>query len=260
MLHRPVPPGPPAQLKTVDRCLVLLGLFTPETPEWTPSMAAAALGIPRSVAHRLLATLGARGFLTQDRERGRYRPGLRLIALGLLAQRVHGFEVVRPALRHLAETTGLSVFMTVMEGDTAATVEKVETEGSSVRLTLEVGARSPLHAGASQRVLLAHLPTARQLAHLAHPLQQCTAATLVEPGALRTTLAAIRSRGYDFTVGELTPGVAALAVPLFAPGGLLVASLSVAGPAERVPPEAVSRLLPALQAAAREIEACLREG
>jgi DNA-binding IclR family transcriptional regulator len=254
-----MPAEAPGPLRTVDRCLRLLGLFTPEAPAWTPSAAAQALGIPRSVAHRLLATLAARGFLAQDGARGRYRPGLRLIALGMLAQRVHGFEVVRPLLRELARATGQSVFVTTLDGDSAVTVEKVEAEGGSIRLTLEVGARSPLHAGASQRVLLAHLPPQRREAYLAQPLEKCTPATLTEPGALRRTLDAIRARGYDFTVGELTPEVAALAVPLLAPGDLAVASLSVAGPAERLPAAAIPRLLPAVHATARAIEAHLRD-
>ena len=41
-----------------------------------------ALGMPKSSAHRVLAALGRRGLVEKD-ERGRYRPGIGLIALGL---------------------------------------------------------------------------------------------------------------------------------------------------------------------------------
>jgi IclR family acetate operon transcriptional repressor len=241
-------------LRTVDRCLQMLSLFSASAPEWSPARAAAALGIPRSVAQRLLATLAGRGFLAQDPETRRYRLGSRLIALGLLAQRSYGFAPVRPVLRRLADATGESVFVTVVEGDVGATVEKVERGDSAVRLTLDVGARSPLHAGASQRVLLAYLPPAEQEQYLAEPLPAFTPHTPTDPAVLREHLALVRARGYDYSVGELTPGVAALAVPLFAAGGILLGSLSLAGPAERFPPEAAERALPQLRAAAAAVE------
>src|SRR5262245_49342335 len=44
-----------------------------------------ALGLPKSSAHRLLASLVRRGLVQQD-ERGGYEPGVGLLALGLGAQ------------------------------------------------------------------------------------------------------------------------------------------------------------------------------
>ena len=41
-----------------------------------------ALGLPKSSTHRLLTALGRRGLVEKD-DRGRYRPGIGLIALGL---------------------------------------------------------------------------------------------------------------------------------------------------------------------------------
>ena len=40
------------------------------------------LGLPKSSAHRLLTALSRRGLVERD-ERGRYQPGLALVALGL---------------------------------------------------------------------------------------------------------------------------------------------------------------------------------
>jgi DNA-binding IclR family transcriptional regulator len=51
------------------------------------SQLAAELGVARSTAHRVLATLQAHGFALQARHHGGYRPGPHLIEIGFAALR-----------------------------------------------------------------------------------------------------------------------------------------------------------------------------
>jgi IclR family transcriptional regulator, acetate operon repressor len=70
------------------------------------SDAAEALGVALSTAHRLLVALRERGFVSQDRPHGAYRPGRALVEIGLAAiGRLDIRRVSRPVLEELRDTT-----------------------------------------------------------------------------------------------------------------------------------------------------------
>ena len=61
---------------------------------WLPvASVARRLGVAKSTAHRLLQTLGSRGFVEQDGHSGQYRLGIHIYELGALA-------LARNELRH----------------------------------------------------------------------------------------------------------------------------------------------------------------
>ena len=65
------------------------------------------LGVDKSTAHRLLATLAGRGYARLNPHTQRYQLGLRLVGLGAVAARgVDVTEVARPALESLRDDTG----------------------------------------------------------------------------------------------------------------------------------------------------------
>lgn len=125
-------------------------------------------------------------------------------------------------------------------------------EQSPLRLTLPVGTPWPLHAGASNRVLLAFLPPPQREEILRQPLRRITPRTITDPARLRRELDRVRRRGFAYSVGELTPGVAAVAVPVLAQGRLL-GGLTVAGPEARLTPGRVPGIVRRLQAAAKAL-------
>jgi DNA-binding IclR family transcriptional regulator len=70
-----------------------------------------ALGLPKSSAHRLLTSLSKRGLVQRD-ERGRYAPGLGLVALGLGAvDRDPLVAAARGVLQSEATALGETVFL-----------------------------------------------------------------------------------------------------------------------------------------------------
>jgi DNA-binding IclR family transcriptional regulator len=77
--------------------------------------------------------------------------------------------------------------------------------------------------------------------------------------SLRRELAAVREAGVVVTHGELDPGVSGVAAPVLAPGGRPVAAVTLAGPTDRVGPQA-DRLSQAVREAARAIERALPGG
>lgn len=251
---------PQPELQSVDRALALLELFSPARPRLGVAQVAGELGIGKSTAHRLLSTLAARGYLLYDRDTRLYRLGLAVVRLAHAALAAFDLrEVARPHLRWLALETGESAFLLVEREGSAVVLESVESE-QPLKLTLPAGLPWPLHAGASNKVLLAYLPEDRIERYLAGPLPRVTERTQVDPDRLRTELAAIRRRGYAYSDSELTPGVAAFAVPVIA-GGQLLGAVAVAGPTVRFTAARRPEILAAVQRAAAAVgrEAGARE-
>jgi DNA-binding IclR family transcriptional regulator len=240
----------------VERALALLGLFDDGRRAVALPEVAALLRLPRSTAHRLLASLEGGGLLVYDRRAREYRLSLRVARLGEIARRSIDLRAVaRRHLERLVRETGESAFLLVVQ-DASAIVIDVEESGHPLKLTLPVGRPWPLHAGASNRVMLAYLPPDQVAAYLARPLEQVTPRTITDPAVLAAELEATRQRGYAYSTGELTPDVAGVAVPILA-DGLLVGGLSVAGPASRLREDRVGAIAAALQAAAAGIARAL---
>jgi len=247
---------PNSQLKTVDRALQVLLQFSSHHPEWSTGELAQALGLHRSIVYRILETLQRRGFVTQV-ERGRFRLGLKLVELGnVVLSGIDLRQIAHPIMVQLAQETGESVFLTVPSGDESVCIDKVDSP-QHVRVTMTIGGRYPLYAGASNKVLLAYLPAEVVDGLAGRGLAAITPDTITEPARLQEELAAIRRQGWAFSVGELTPGVAAVCVPLFDSNHAVVAGLSIAGLASRFSAERLPMLIDATLKAAGRISAQL---
>ena len=93
----------------------------------------------------------------------------------------------------------------------------------------------PLHAGASQKILLANLPITDARRVLGQPLQPLCSHTITDPDDMEAELGLIRRRGWAASCEETNPGVWGLAVGLIDDYGYSVAAIGVAGPCERKP-------------------------
>jgi len=243
----------------VERAMRLLNAFSRHQTTMDPRGAAAALGVSSSTAYRLLRSLEFGGLLVYDPESRAYRLSARVAHLGHVAlSSIDWRAMARPYLRRLKEETGETVVLLVKEGQHAVVVD-IETSDHPLRLSYPVGEPWPLHAGATNLVLLAFLADEEIEEILGQRLMRLTARTVIIPARLRRKIQLIRRRGYAYTVGELTPGVAGVAVPVHAEGRLL-GGLAVLGPQTRIPPSRVPQLVGKLRSAASAIRTDLVMG
>jgi len=198
-----------------------------------------ATGLPASSAYRILRSLVKRGWVSPTSD-GRYMLGLAFIGLtGSLRSDHWLVELSSKSMRLAAERTGETVLLTVISGQFALCVARVE--GSQlVRATLEPGTLLPLHSGASSLVLLASSQKEVIDAVLSRPLARYTEASTADPEELRSRLDAIQAAGYVVTAGEVDTGVTAIAVPVPLDTDSMVfqtvgpIGLSVVGPSDRL--------------------------
>ena len=246
-------PSSNAYLKTVDRALEILLQFSEEHPEWSSSELANVLGLHRSVVYRILSTLERRGFVTRVDQGTRFRLGFRLVELGnVVLSGLDLREIAHPVMEQLVRETKESAFLTVFSEGESVCIDRIES-GQQVRVTLSIGGRYPLHAGASNKVLLAYQPPDVVESLIASGLMRYTDRTITDPVRLKRELTTIRRQGWAFSVGELPPGVAAIAAPLRDSNGKVVAALSIAGLESRFQQDRFPMLLEKVLQAARVI-------
>jgi DNA-binding IclR family transcriptional regulator len=145
-------------------------------------------------------------------------------------------EAARPALDALMRRTGESAFLTTLAADAAAVVfiDVVETD-QLIRYTVTVGQRSPLHATANGKAILAVLPAAEREEILRTlPLKRYTDRTLTTLPALRASLDEVRATGVSVSLDEIVRGASGIAAPVYDRDGRVVGACAVGGPTDRM--------------------------
>ena len=193
---------------------------------------ASRTGLVPSTAHRLLATLTKRGYVTQSG--GRYVLGYKIgeVAGGLEHRLRRLRAVARPHLEAIQRATGETTNLVVLDGDRVVYVDQVE--GSrSVRMFTAVGTAALAHTTGSGKAIMAYGPPDAATA-LPEPLARLTPRTLVTLEALQDDFKRIRRRGYAIDNEEHEEGVACVATPVFDHTGRPCGALSVSGPTARI--------------------------
>ncbi|MQA85885.1 MAG: helix-turn-helix domain-containing protein [Streptosporangiales bacterium] len=243
-------------VQSIDRAVALLRCFTPGRPELSASEFARLTGLSTSTTHRLLSALQANGLVRQVAHR-RYELGPLVLRLShAVTARLDLRDAARPAMRRLRDLTGETVGLHVLLPNlTRAVVDQVESDQSLRRTYVGLGEPIPLNQGGPGKVLLAFLSERDREEVLARPLEAATPTTPVDPDTLRTELAAIRAQGYAISPAQRVPGINTVAVPIWDHTGRVTASISVTGPAPRLPEERLRELAaPAREAAWRVSE------
>jgi IclR family acetate operon transcriptional repressor len=212
-----------------------------------------ALDLPKSTAHRLLASLAKRGLVEQD-ARGRYQPGIALLALGLgVLEREPLVAAARALVERAAEELGETIFLSSARAGRLYVLDKQEGTGF-LRAAPRIGAEIPAHATAIGKLYLAFAPDS--LRPLESPLARYSASTICDPRALASEVEKVRARGWAGMRNEWIPDLAGIAVPIRV-GGRLLGALAAAGPTSHFDGAHEEVFRSALLASARAIEARL---
>lgn len=236
----------------VDRCVAVVDAV--QHGARSQAAVAAATGLPRTTAHRLLNSLEQHGLIEQIGGWG-YRLGPRLLQIaGAAMQEPSLRAVAHPVLERLAEITGESAQLYVRSLEGRICVDGVQSS-NELRTFVQIGAELPVWAGSAGKVFMAWTaePARSELVARARAI---TPETPVG-GRLRQQLATARRRGWASSAGERERGVGSLSVPVLGRHEELIAVVSISGPTSRVSRIGAKRYAPAVIAAANEIEAAL---
>jgi DNA-binding IclR family transcriptional regulator len=221
-------------LHTIEKAGEVLALFDREHAEWGVREVAETLGLAKSSAHDLLASLAHVGLLGKTEE-GRYRLGWRLVTLSetLLATTELRCEA-RPILEELAAQYQETIHLAVLDDTKVVYVDKLEGK-QAVRVELtSLGMRLYPHCTALGKVLLAYRPEADVKRMIkTNGLPRFTPNTITDEGELEQSLTQIRKQGYAYDLEEILPDLCCVGAPIYNYTGHVIAAISMSIPAYR---------------------------
>jgi DNA-binding IclR family transcriptional regulator len=186
----PAPNGAPGS-QTLARGLAALQLVAAAPSGLTAQQVADDIGVHRTIAYRLLATLSQFRLVAKG-EDGRYRSAAALAVLGASFDN-NVRQLSQSTLRALADELGSTVSLLVAEGDQQVAIAVIVPTNVYYQLSFHEGSRYPLDRGAAGVALLASMPP--------------------RPGE-RELVPVARQQGWVITHGEVEPNTFGLAVPV----------------------------------------------
>lgn len=227
--------APRGGVQSIDRAVAILRCFDARRPDLRISDIARMTGLSTSTTHRLLVAMQTNRLVRQTSDR-RY-------GLGPLLVQLARSGALPATLRDAAMP-----FMTVLRDDVDETValhellptgervviDQVESHHELRRTYTDIGVPIPMPQGAPGKAILSVLPLDRQEQWLSRSIPAVTPHTITDPDTLRHQLSEARERGYAGSDAERTPGIRAVAAPLFDHTGEVVGALGLSVPEIRM--------------------------
>lgn len=224
-------------LKSLNKVAAILDCFSTTHRAMSLADICKQTGYPRSTTHRLLASMREVGLLDQDRERERYRLGIRLFAYGnIVLANMDLHREARPYAEALGRMTGLSVHLAVFGGERAVVIHRAEPAPGGLT-PLNLLENAPVHCTSIGKAILAYQPEPILERVIEAGLPRYTDSTITTGEALRRELETVRKRGYAIDNGEHQPGLRCIGAPIHDQFGRVFASISATGSAMQSPAE-----------------------
>lgn len=219
-----------SQVPAASQALALLKALAERGPS-TASALARTIDAPRSTTYHLLAVLREDGFVVHFAEQRRWSLGPTAFSVGQAYLRHDPREeVARPVLQGLAEATGETAHLGVLQGTEVLYLlkEAPARRATAPTLITAVGVRLPAATTASGRCMLAQLTHDQVRAVMSTPSAfiSRTGRGPQSLSALRRVLAEERRKGWSHEDGEVVPGYASVAAAV-KENGRPVASISI---------------------------------
>lgn len=243
------------KVQSLERALRILECFTLDKPELFLGEIAEKSSLSKSTVHRLLATMVLCGYVKQNEENQKYSLSLKLFRLGSIvggniSLRSVALSYMKQLCSEISETVGLSI----ADDDYRVCIEMVES-AEVVRNFIKVGQRVPLCQGASSMVLLAYMPEHRKR-QIIDQSEREGQLLLPKPELLDRLEQIVRHR-YGTSVNDRIPGAFSVSAPVFDHRGHLAASLTAAGPVQRLTDHRMQFLIEKVKQSAHQISVAM---
>lgn len=244
-------------VQSFARGLQVIRSFSAGAPRQTLSEVAAASGLTRAGARRILLTLQTLGYVGSDGKLFALTPRILDLGFAYLSS-MPIWNRAEPVMETLVQQVQESCSAAVLDATDIVYVMRVPTH-KIMRISLGVGSRLPAYCTSMGRLLLADLDDDEVRARLeASALEAFTRHTLTDIDALFAKVVQARRQRWCLVNQELEEGLISIAAPIVDRAGRMVAALNISGQANRTSAKVMQEtMLPALLAAAAEVSRLL---
>lgn len=187
-----------------------------------------------SAIYNMLNTLKECSIIEQNKTTKKFKLGLKLWQIGLLAyDQNHISVIIMPYLKKLKDLAGETANLTIIKNDKIVYIAQEESD-RLVKMFTEKGAVAPLHCTAGRKVLLAYKSKKTQELILNRiKLDKYTCKTIVNKKELIKEINRINKDGYGFDNEERELGVSCIGAPIFDLSNKAIACITISGPTAR---------------------------
>jgi len=234
-------------VQTIKRSALILDLLGQSSQGISIRDLSAKIKLPKGTTHRLLSSLAYFGYARQDPRTRNYFLGLKFVELGqTLLSQLDLRREAEPFLRDLAERTGETIHLVILDRNEIVYIDKVETDQnpSGLKMASRIGLRNPAHSSAVGKMILASFSEEELQAFFKEKsLVKRTENTITDPILLREHLRIVRKQGYAVDDEENEKGIRCVAAPIYNEIGKTVAAISITAPAFRVTKKTIQETL-----------------
>ena len=244
-------------VQSFARGLQVIRSFSEKAPRQTLSDVAAATGLTRAGARRILLTLQTLGYVASDGKLFALTPRILDLGFAYLSS-MPIWNRAEPVMETLVQQVQESCSAAVLDGTDIVYVLRVSTH-KIMRISLGVGSRLPAWCTSMGRLLLSELDELALRERLeASGIEALTRHTLTDIDALMAKVQQARRQRWCLVNQELEEGLISIAAPIVDRSGRMVAALNISGQANRTSAKVMQEtMLPPLVAAADEISRML---
>lgn len=246
-------------VQSFARGLSVIRSFDADRPAQTLSDVAAATGLTRAGARRILLTLHTLGYVEADGRLFRLTPKILELGFTYLTS-LPFWNLAEPVLEDLSAAVHESASAAVLDGTDIVYVLRVPMQ-KIMTINLSIGSRLPAYCSSMGRMLLSALDDAELDARLAaSALQRRTPQTRVDVAELKAELVRVRQQGWAIVDQELEAGLISLSAPIRNRQGRVIAAMNISGNAQRKnPTQMIDEFLTPLLNAAAQVSALVAQ-
>lgn len=237
---------------SVDRLLDLIEELS-QREAWELTELSSRLGLPKTTVHRFLLTLLDRGYVVQERGRGRYSLSLKLYSVASrMVEQTGIISIARPFEEHLRDALGETVNLTVPSGSSMLVIDK-RVSPQPLRQDIRLGSLFSIPFSASGRIYFAYADEEARARVMADIRLSSDQKALERMQTLLTEVETLKKQGFETDNLEQFEGIRCIAAPIFDASGMVCAVISVSVPIVRFSPEFANQAKLEVCAAARSI-------
>jgi IclR family transcriptional regulator, pca regulon regulatory protein len=224
----------PDFIEALARGLDVIRAFQPRQPVMSLAAVAAAAGLARPTARRMLLTLSDLGYVRAVD--GGFELTPRVLDLGMSYVLSKGlWDIARPHMEALVAQTHESSSIAELDGSDIVYVARVAVP-KIIALAVTIGTRFPAMQTSLGKAMLAALPPDEAEQLLAEPSRSGITARWQPTAAERAAeLRDVRARGWALTDEQLAFGIRSVAAPLRDGSGRVIAAMNVTVHAAETP-------------------------
>ena len=229
----PAPDKPgDSYVQSFARGLAVIRAFDATRPEQTLTDVAAATGLTRAGARRILLTLQTLGYVEAEGRLFRLTPKILDLGFAYLTS-MPFWNLAEPVMEELSAKVHESCSAAVLDRTEIVYVLRVPTH-KIMTINLSIGSRLPAYCTSMGRVLLAALDDETLDATLSSaPLYAHTPRTVTDKEELKKLIAQVRRQGWAIVDQELEGGLISLSAPIRNRQGRVIAAMNISGNAQR---------------------------